>query len=189
VAVQGACGEWSIADGCRLRLLTEDDAGELHALIEANRAGLARWLPWAAAQAPEDTVEFIRRTRRQLVDNDGFQTAVVCKGVIAGVVGYVGVDWRKRSTNVGYWLGEEHQGRGTMTLAVRALVDHALSGWDLNRVEIRVAEGNRPSRAIPERLGFRRDGTLRAAESVEGRYLDSVVYSMPAADWYSAEPE
>lgn len=189
MAASQACGEWSIADSCRLRLLTEDDAGELHALIEANRARLAKWLPWAAAQAHEDTIDFIRRTRRQLTENDGFQTAVVCEGVIGGVVGYVGVDWQKRSTNIGYWLGEEHQGRGTMTLAVRALVDHALSEWRLNRVEIRAAEENRPSRAIPERLGFRRDGTLRKAELVEGRYLDSVVYSMLAAEWYSAPPE
>lgn len=158
-------------------------------MIEANRARLAKWLPWAAAQAPEDTIEFIRRTRKQLADNDGFQTAVVCEGVIAGVVGYVGVDWQKRSTNIGYWLGKEHQGRGTMTLAVRALVDHALSGWDLNRVEIRAAEENRPSRAIPERLGFRQEGVMRGAELVEGRYLDSVVYSILAADWYSAPPE
>lgn len=178
-----ACGEWSISEGCCLRLFEEDDAPELYALIDANRARLAAWLPWAAAQTLEDTVEFIRRTRKQLAANDGFQTAVVCGEAIAGVVGYVRVDWQNRSTALGYWLGEECRGRGTMTSAVRALVDHALSGWNLNRVEIRAAEENRPSRAIPERLGFRRDGTLREAELVEGRYLDQRVYSMLAADW------
>jgi ribosomal-protein-serine acetyltransferase len=146
-------------------------------------------LPWAVAQTLEDTIGFIRRTRKQLADNDGFQTAIVCGEAIAGVVGYTDVDWQNRSTRLGYWLGEEYQGRGTMTLAVRALVDHALSGWHLNRVEIRAAEENRPSRAIPEHLGFRQDGTLRQAELVEGRYLDSVVYSMLAADWPSAPQE
>lgn len=144
------------------------------------------WLPWAAAQTFEDTLGFIRRTRKQLAANDGFQTAIFCGEAIAGVVGYVGVDWKNRSTSLGYWLGREYHGEGTMTLAVQALVGHALSGWRLNRVEIRAAEENRPSRAIPERLGFRWDGTLRAAELVEGRYLDSVVYSMLAVDWRSA---
>jgi ribosomal-protein-serine acetyltransferase len=42
-----------------------------------------------------------------------------------------------------------------MTAAVRLLVDHALTVWQLNRVEIRAAVENRRSRAIPKRLGFR----------------------------------
>lgn len=188
-AVREACDGWSISEGCRLRLLEEDDAPELHALIDANRARLAEWLPWAAAQTLEDTVGFIRRTREQLADNDGLQAAIVCEEAIAGVVGYVGVDWQNRSTSLGYWLGEEYQGRGTMTMAVRMLVNHALFRWRLNRVEIRAAEENRPSRAIPERLGFHRDGILREAELVEGRYLDSVVYSMLTVDWPSVQPE
>lgn len=70
-----------------------------------------------------------------------------------------------------------------MTEAARALVDHALFVWRLNRVEIRAAVGNERSRAIPERLGFRNEGTLRRVERVGDRYLDCVVYSVLAADW------
>ena len=72
-----------------------------------------------------------------------------------------------------------------MTGAVTALVDHAISDWDLNRVEIRASVENAASRAIPERLGFHEEGTLRQAELVDGRYHDTVVYSMLAADWRS----
>ena len=64
-----------------------------------------------------------------------------------------------------------------MTEAVRVLVDHALTVWQLNRVEIRAATGNKPSRAIPERLGFQEEGTLRQAQLVNDQYLDYVVYS------------
>ena len=48
-----------------------------------------------------------------------------------------------------------------MTAAVRLLADHALTVWQLNRVEIHVVTENRRSRAIPERLGFREEGMLR----------------------------
>jgi ribosomal-protein-serine acetyltransferase len=96
----------------------------------------------------------IRLTRRQVADNDGFQTAIVCDGRIVGAVGFHGIDWDNRSSSIGYWLDAGHQGRGIMTSAVRALVDHALRGWELNRVEIRAAPDNRRSRAIPERLGI-----------------------------------
>ena len=70
-----------------------------------------------------------------------------------------------------------------MTAAVRALTDHALRAWELNRVEIGVASENRHSRAIPERLGFREEGTVRQAQRVGDRYLDLVVYGMLAEDW------
>jgi ribosomal-protein-serine acetyltransferase len=176
-------GGLEIRDDCYLRLLDEADAQEVHGLIETNRAYLARWLPWARNQDFEDTLGFIRRTRSQLSDNDGFQLAVIVAEDIVGVIGYHGVDWVNRSTRIGYWLDEGHQGKGTMTAAARLLVDHALAAWDLNRVEIRAAVENRRSRAIPERLGFHREGTLRQAELIDGRYLDSVVYSMLAADW------
>jgi ribosomal-protein-serine acetyltransferase len=172
-----------IAGDCYLRLFDEADAQELHGLIETNRAYLARWLPWARNQDFDDTLGFIRRTRSQLNDNDGFQAAVIVGEGIAGVIGYHGVDWGNRSTRVGYWLDEGHQGKGTMTAAVRLLVDHALAVWDLNRVEIHAAAENRRSRAIPERLGLRREGTLRQAELIDGCYFDSVVYSMLSADW------
>lgn len=37
--------------------------------------------------------------------------------------------------------------------------------------------------AIPERLGYREEGTLREAERVGERYLDSVLYAILAAEW------
>lgn len=175
-------GSLQITDDSHLRLLDEADAGELHALIEANRAHLACWLPWASGQGFDETLDFVRRTRSQAGGNDGFQASIVLDGSIVGMAGYPGVDWDNRSTRIGYWLDEAHQGRGIVTAAVRLLADHALSAWRLNRVEIHAATENRRSRAIPERLGFREEGTLRRAQLVDGRYLDTVVYSTLAAD-------
>jgi ribosomal-protein-serine acetyltransferase len=102
------------------------------------------------------------------------------------VAGFHAVNWLHRSTSIGYWLDEQHQGQGIMTRAVHALVDQALLGWELNRVEIRAAPENQRSRAIPERLGFRQEGVLREAERVGDRYLDSVVYGMVSSAWRSA---
>ncbi|MGH2854848.1 MAG: GNAT family N-acetyltransferase [Solirubrobacteraceae bacterium] len=173
----------ALSDGRQLRLLEESDAEELYAVVEANRDYLARWMPWAGGQTLEDTLAFIGHTRSQLASNNGFQTAVVEGGRIAGIVGFHGVSWQHRSTSVGYWLAESAQGRGTMTRAVRALVDHALGAWRLNRVEIRAGVGNARSRAIPERLGFTQEGVLRDAELVGDRYVDQAVYAMLASEW------
>jgi ribosomal-protein-serine acetyltransferase len=176
-------GRLPISADTYLRLLEESDAGELDRLVDANREYLALWLPWAARQTFDETRTFIARTREQVLRNDGFQGAIVREEQIVGVVGFHSVDWANRSASIGYWLSEGGQGRGTMTAAVRMLTEHAISGWELNRVEIQAAVENRRSRAIPKRLGFREEGTLRQAERVGDRYLDSVVYSMLADDW------
>jgi ribosomal-protein-serine acetyltransferase len=171
-------------DGHALRLPAESDVPELHALIERNREYLARWMGWAAEQTPQDTLEFIRSTQRRDDRNEGFETAIVDPtGVIVGMIGFHAVSWRDRSAEIGYWLSADAQGRGIMTRATARLVDHALSEWKLNRIEIRAAPDNTRSRAIPKRLGFVAEGTLREAEWVGGRYVDSVVYSMLARDW------
>jgi ribosomal-protein-serine acetyltransferase len=51
------------------------------------------------------------------------------------------------------------------------------------RVEVRAAPENARSRAIPERLSFTQEGTLRQVERVGDRYLDNVIYAMLAEDW------
>jgi ribosomal-protein-serine acetyltransferase len=174
-----------LPNGYALRLLEESDADELFALIDANRAHLERWMPWVEHEhEPADVLPFIRGTRQQIADNDGMQTAIVAPDRrIVGMVGFHSIDWMNRKSSIGYWLARDEQGRGTMTEAVRAHVDHAFATWRLNRILIQAAVENARSRAIPERLGFREEGVLRQVERVGGRMLDGVVYAMLADDW------
>jgi ribosomal-protein-serine acetyltransferase len=175
-------------DSLGLRTLQAADAPELHALVEANRDYLAPWVPWAAAQELPETEKFIAETQDQIARNDGFQACIAPGGPIIGVAGFHGVSWANRRTSIGYWLAEDQQGQGIMTSAVRALVDHAFGEWDLHRIEIQCAPGNRRSRAIPERLGFREEALLRENELVGGRYLDSVLYGLLEGEWDPPPP-
>jgi ribosomal-protein-serine acetyltransferase len=180
---------FTLTSGRHLRPLEERDAEELHALIEANRPRLARWMSWAAGhETVGQTLEFIRATRRQIAEDDGLQVALVAEGRIAGMAGFHAIDWQNRATSLGYWLGEREEGRGTMTSAVRTLTEHAFAEWGLNRVEIRADVENARSRAIPERLGFQQEGVLRQSYRICGeRYSDDAVYAMLAADWEAAQ--
>jgi ribosomal-protein-serine acetyltransferase len=178
----------TVSGNHELRLLDESDAEELYGLIDSNRGHLARWMAWAESQTLEQTAEFISTTRTQLISNDGFQTAITAAGRIVGMVGFRGVDWQNRGTSIGYWLAAAEQGHGTMTCAVRALVDHALTQWRLNRVELRIDIENHGSRSVAERLRFVQEGTLRQAIRLADGYHDDAVYSMLAADWAMLPP-
>lgn len=169
-----------------LRLLEETDAEELYRVIAANRDYLTRWMPWAPHQTLDGSLEFIRASRKQFGENQGFQAAIVEDERIVGVLGYHRLDWASRVTSIGYWIAEDAQGRGTVTRAVAKLIDYAVGVWDMNRIEIHAAVENERSRAIPLRLGFREEGIHRQSERIGDRFVDHVVYAMLAEDWRTA---
>ena len=171
---------YELPGGCYLRLFEESDAEDLVRVIDENREYLAAWLPWVetTSQSVDVRREFIRHTRQQVADNDGFHAAIIDGDKIIGVVGFHSIDWNNRSTSIGYWLAADRQGRGTMTEAVKALTTHAFEVWDLNRVEIRVATDNLRSAAIPKRLGFTEEGVLHQAERHGDTFKDVAVHAM-----------
>jgi ribosomal-protein-serine acetyltransferase len=175
-----------LGDGRTLRQLDDADAEELFGVIDANRAHLASWMPFVGqTRTPADSLAFIRAARRQSEENRGVQLAIIHEGKIIGVAGFHGIDWSRRSTSIGYWLAAAHQGAGTMTATVCAMLDHAFGPWGLARVEIRAGVANDRSRAIPQRLGFTQEGVLRGAERIGTRVIDHVVYVMTAPQWSS----
>jgi ribosomal-protein-serine acetyltransferase len=70
-----------------------------------------------------------------------------------------------------------------ITKSCRALIDYAFNELNLNRVEIRCGVGNIKSRKIPEKLGFREEGTIREAEWLHDRFIDLVIYGMLSSEW------
>ena len=78
-----------VSDECELRLLEESDAGELYALVEANRPYLAEWLPWAAGQTLEATANFIRKTGPPLSDEATMTTRFYRHGDVLTVLAIV----------------------------------------------------------------------------------------------------
>lgn len=166
-----------------LELLEPRHGAELFRLTDANRKHLREWLPWVdATQSVSDTTAFIESTSRQLADNNGFQTAIRLAGDLVGVVGHHGIDWGNRSASLGYWLALKAQGKGVMTRSCRAFVELAFSDMGLNRLEIRCATGNARSRAIPERLGFRLEGTVIDAEWLYDHFVDHAIYGLVSRD-------
>ena len=66
-----------------------------------------------------------------------------------------------------------------MTSSVEALIDYAFNKIGINRIQIRVAIKNIPSRSIPERLGFSLEGIERDGELlVDNQFTDIAVYSL-----------
>jgi ribosomal-protein-serine acetyltransferase len=167
-----------------LRPLCLRDARSLFALVDANRDRLRRWLPWPESNlSVQDSRAYILRVRAQARAGMALPFGLWWKEELVGIAGFVWLDPANHSGGIGYWLAREAEGHGLMTAAVSALARHGFYVLKLNLVEIRAGVRNRRSRAIPERLGFHHEGTLRQAERLAGRYVDHAVYGMLAEEW------
>lgn len=173
-----------VDDELELRQRMPEDAEELFALTDLNRAYLKEWLPWLDfCTSPADTLATIEASLQQAAEGTGLALAIWEQGRIVGVTSFNEISQPNRIGQVGYWLGEAHQGRGIMTRSVRALIDHGFAAMNLNRITITAATGNRASRSIAEKLGLHMEGTAREAEWLYDHYVDLVRYAILAREW------
>ena len=167
-----------------LRLLEERHASAVFALVNQDRAYLRQWLPWVdSTREEEDTATFIHTALEQFASGDGITAGVWLRGEFAGVIGTHRLNRLYRKIELGYWLGDSFQGHGIMTDCCRAMVTYLFEEREVNRVEICCAVGNHKSIAIPKRLGFAHEGTMREAEFSNGAFHDLMLFGKVRREW------
>lgn len=175
---------YRVNDNIDLVLLESRHAEEYYALIDANREHLGQWLPWVdGTKTPDDTRAFIRNVRKRFAEKGDIVAGIRVDGKIAGFIGLEDINEALHSAEVGYWLGAEFEGKGLVTMSCRALLDYAFGEIGLQRVQIRVEPQNERSRAIPRRLGFQYEGTLRRGGLARNQPVDLEVYSILRDEW------
>jgi RimJ/RimL family protein N-acetyltransferase len=84
------------------------------------------------------------------------------------VVGLVGLHtWQHhhRRAELGYDMATSHWGQGIATEAARAVIDYGFTTMRLHRIQSHTIADNHRSVRLLERIGFRREGTLRGTLS------------------------
>ena len=168
-----------LTDQIQISLSVPQFAEELFSLTDRNRSFLRVWLPWLdGTKASSDTRQFLEQQLHRFAKGEALHVTIFYEGAIAGVAGFNSIDRTNRIGYIGYWLGEEFNGKGIMTTVVRDLIAIGRDFYSLQKIDIRCATANARSRAIPERLGFSHEGTLRRAERVYEQWYDHEVYAL-----------
>jgi RimJ/RimL family protein N-acetyltransferase len=104
-------------------------------------------------------------------------------GGLIGLVGHYRPHPVLESVDIWYVIGvREARGRGYGREAVDLLVDHLFRTEPFERVGATCDVDNTPSIRLLERLGFRREGTLRSTLFHHGRWHDVHVYGITRAE-------
>lgn len=175
---------FKVNDQIELELMQQHHKEELYHLIDSNRDHLRPWLLWVdKRKAVEDLEPVILIWLRNYADNNGFDAGIRYGGQLVGMVGLHYIDWKNSATSIGYFLAEEAQGKGIITNSISALLTYLFDTLKINRVEIQCAKNNLQSIAVPERLGFYKEGIKKEGQWLYDHYEDLVTYRLLAKDW------
>lgn len=168
-----------------VRLVTEDDAAVLAALLRANREFLAPWEP-----AREDaffTEDHQRAVLAHALAGHAAGTQLPCVITDGGeVVGRVTVSDVVRGAfqngHLGYWVSQAHNGRGVATAAVAQVVRVAFDDLGLHRLQAGTLVHNTASQRVLARNGFTRIGLAPRYLRIAGRWQDHLLHQLLAED-------
>jgi ribosomal-protein-alanine N-acetyltransferase len=88
-----------------------------------------------------------------------------------------------RSAYLGYYAFVPYAGRGLMSEGLAQVITHAFRTMKLHRLEANIQPGNRLSKALVKKLGFRREGFSPRYLKINGRWRDHERWAILSEDW------
>ena len=169
------------SDRLTLRAPRPEDGAEINAAVRETFDDLKIWMPWAQ-QIPtlEESEAFVRRAQCQFLAREDLMLFLFLKNTntLVGSSGLHRINWDIPKFEIGYWCRKRFQAQGYITESTETITKFAFETLGAKRVEIRCDSKNVRSRRIPDRLGFKLEGTLRNDSlSPAGELRDTLVFA------------
>ncbi len=170
-----------------LRCWSPDDAGLVRESLDASDRSLRPWIPFMKHEprSLEETGEWLRGRRTWFDEDEHY-----CYGVFtpdeSALIGETML--LKRSgpdaLEIGYWIDVRQTGNGFATEAAAAMTRIAFEIAGAELVEICCAPENEASAAVPAKLGYEHEATLkrRYVDCDDARH-DFMIWSLFAEDY------
>lgn len=161
-----------------LRKHTQDLAETMYSYVDQDRERLRMFLPWVdMTRSVDDETAYIKMSHASWEKGTLFDYGLFERetGTYLGNIGVHNIAWAHDRCELGYWILGKFEGKGFVSEAVEAL-EKVCFGMGFHRVEIRCCSINPRSAAVPRRLGYSLDGTLKENTIEQGNYRDTLVF-------------
>ena len=169
-----------------LRELAKSDAASLLSMLSTEEVG--RFI-----SPPPTTLEgfqkFVAWTQRERKAGNQLTFGIVPEGY-SHAVGIVQVRAIAPHFSVAEWgfaVGSPFWGTGLFMASARTTLDFAFEHTMVNRLEARAVVQNGRGNGALRKLGGVQEGVLRGSLLKDGKYLDQIMWSILAQDWFQAK--
>jgi ribosomal-protein-alanine N-acetyltransferase len=170
----------------RLRIPREQDARRLFEL--AADAEVTRFFSWGPYREESEAVEWLATLPGRRADGVALELAIVdSDDWVIGITGVFEVSKRDRRCVVGTWLGQAYWGTGANAESKALVARLAFDALRMERLGAWADIRNPRSQHALERLGFVREGTLRAFHRHGDERRDVVSYSLLREEWQQSQ--
>jgi len=140
--------------------------------------------------SPEEAEVVVREMAAAWRNRSFFLFAVFEKqsGEFTGQV-YLGpLDWEAPDFEIGYIADADHEGRGFVSEACRAVISFCFKDLKAHRLSIHCDETNLRSQHVAERCGFTREGLVREdRRHPDGSFSSTVIYGLLKSEFEKKE--
>ncbi len=170
-----------------VRAYRSGDGNALWEAIEESRDTHRKWLSWMDNHhSATDSEAYARGASASWTLREELPLGIWerASGRLLGGTGFHRIRWEVPAFEIGYWLRSSAQGQGYMTETVKLLCCLAFERLAVNRLEIRCDTRNHASAAVPRRVGFIHEATLRHnGRGTGGELHDTHIFALTPNDY------
>lgn len=161
-----------------LRRITKEDVNEIFAL-RSNKETM-KYIPRPLAKTKEDALGHIAIIEEKIENNEAINWAITLKNSprLIGIIGHYRIKPEHFRSEIGYMLLPEHHGKGIITEAMQETVKYGFEIMKLHSIEAIIDPENYASERVLQKSGFVKEAHLKENEFYEGRFWDTVIYSI-----------
>jgi RimJ/RimL family protein N-acetyltransferase len=169
----------------------DGDGGAIaEAVAESRERLVASRMPWVKEwDEPSQGAIYVRRCQAKWAAREDLSLGLWerATGAFVGSSGLHRIDWSVPNVEIGYWIRTRFEGRGFVTEATALIAAFAFDTLRAQRVRIRCDAQNARSAAVPRRLGFVHEATLRnESRGSDGKLHDTFEFGLTPDDFRAA---
>ncbi|WP_291099934.1 MULTISPECIES: GNAT family N-acetyltransferase [unclassified Flavobacterium] len=162
----------------QLRRVVKEDVNEIFALRSNEQT--MKYIPRPLAKTKEDALGHIAMIDEKIENNEGINWAITLKNSpkLIGIIGHYRIKPEHYRAEIGYMLLPKYHGKGIITEAINYVVNYGFEIMKLHSIEAIIDPENFASAKVLQKNGFVKEAHLKENEYFEGRFLDTVIYSI-----------
>ncbi len=163
---------------CKIRKWKLTDAKDIAVALSNKKIqdNLRDGLPYPYSE--QDGIDYIS-SMLSANEDETFAFAITLDDKVIGSIGvFRQQNIHRQTAEMGYYIAEEHWGKGIMTDAVKQICEYVFKNSDILRIYAEPFAYNTGSCRVLEKAGFQYEGTLRNNAVKNGKVIDMKMYSL-----------